>query len=156
MRKILVSECLYGGRIVRYDARDACEQDPRFLQWKKEERLIPVCPEVSGGLPVPRPGAQRVGGKVLTTAGNDFTAEFTRGAQEAVRLAQLNNVAFAIMKQSSPSCGSKLIYDGSFTGTKVPGQGLTVELLHSAGIRVFSEEDLDEAETYLRLLDNPR
>lgn len=150
MRKILVSECLYGGRIVRYDGRDKTETNPIFLKWKEEGRLVPICPEVFGGLPTPRPDSQRVGGRVRTGAGKDVTLEYRLGAEESVRLALVNDVAFAVMKQDSPSCGSKFIYDGTFTDTKIPGQGLAVELLRRNGIRVFAEEDLAEAEAYLK------
>ena len=149
MKKILVSECLYGGRIVRYDAGDVTEKDPRFLRWKEEGRLVPICPEVFGGLPVPRPDSQRIGDTVQTGAGLDVTKEYTAGAEEALRLAKENDVVFAIMKQDSPSCGSRFIYDGTFTDTKIEGQGLAVEYLRNAGFRVFGEEDLDEAERFL-------
>ena len=153
MKKILVSECLYGGRIVRYDGGDTMENDPRFLKWKEEGRLVPICPEVFGGLPTPRPDSQRVGDKVQTGAGVDVTKEYTLGASEALRLAQENQVAFAIMKQDSPSCGSKFIYDGTFTDTKKEGQGLAVEYLRNAGFTVFAEEDIDEAEKLLKELE---
>ena len=149
MKKILLSECLYGGRIVRYDAGDVTETNPVFLKWKGEGRLVPICPEVFGGLPIPRPDSQRVDGKVLTGAGKDVTAEYTAGAEEALRLAREHDVAFAIMKQDSPSCGSKFIYDGTFTDTKIPGQGLAVEYLRNAGFKVFAEEDLEDALAYL-------
>ena len=149
MKKILVSECLYGGRIVRYDANDVTETNPIFLKWKEEGRLIPICPEVFGGLPTPRPDSQLVEGKVMTGAGADVTAEYTAGAEEALRLAKENDVVFAVMKQDSPSCGSKFIYDGTFTDTKIPGQGLAVEYLRNAGFKVFAEEDLEEALAYL-------
>lgn len=149
MKKILVSECLYGGRIVRYDANDVTETNPIFLKWKEEGRLIPICPEVFGGLPTPRPDSQRVEGKVMTGVGADVTAEYTAGAEEALRLAKENDVVFAVMKQDSPSCGSKFIYDGTFTDTKIPGQGLAVEYLRNAGFKVFAEEDLEDALAYL-------
>lgn len=149
MKKILVSECLYGGRIVRYDAGDVTEKDPRFLRWKEEGRFVPICPEVFGGLPVPRPDSQRIGDTVQTGAGLDVTKEYTAGAEEALRLAKENDVVFAIMKQDSPSCGSRFIYDGTFTDTKIEGQGLAVEYLRNAGFRVFGEEELDEAERFL-------
>lgn len=154
MRKILVSECLYGGRIVRYDGGDVHETNKIFLKWKKEGRLIPICPEVFGGLPIPRPDSQRVGDKVQTGAGVDVTEQYTRGAEETLRLAKENDVAFAVMKQDSPSCGSKYIYDGTFTDTKKEGQGLAVEYLRNAGFRVFGEEDLSEAASYLKELEN--
>lgn len=153
MKKILVSECLYGGKIVRYDGGDTTETDPRFVKWKEEGRLVPVCPEVFGGLPTPRPDSQRVGDKVMAQTGEDVTREYNLGAEEALRRAEENQVAFAIMKQDSPSCGSKFIYDGTFTDTKIEGQGLAVEYLRKAGYTVFAEEDLDEAEKLLEKLE---
>ncbi len=153
MKKILTSECLYGGRIVRYDAGDCTETNTIYLKWKEEGRLVPVCPEVFGGLPTPRPDSQRVGNKVIACTGPDVTAEYTKGAEEALRLARENDVAFCIMKQESPSCGSKVIFDGTFTDTKIPGQGLAVEYLRDAGFKVFAEEDIDEAAAYLAELE---
>lgn len=145
MKKILVSTCLYGGEIVRYDGADVSEKDTQFIQWKNEGRLIPICPEVFGGLPVPRPDSQRIEEKVLTGAGIDVTKEYTQGALEALRLATENEVVFAIMKEDSPSCGSHHIHDGTFTGTLKEGQGLAVEYLRRAGIQVFSENNIEEA-----------
>ena len=154
MKKMLVSKCLYGGEIVRYDAGDTTEKDPRFLKWKAEGRLVPVCPEVFGGLPTPRPDSQRIDAvHVQAQTGQDVTEEYTKGAREALRLAKAEDVAFCIMKQDSPSCGSKYIYDGTFTDTKVPGQGLAVEYLRNAGFKVFAEEDMDEAAEYLASLE---
>lgn len=149
MRKILVSECLYGGRVVRYDGGEVPETHPTFLKWKEEGRLVPICPEVFGGLKTPRSDAQRSGDRIVNCAGFDVTEEFTKGAEEALRLAKAEDVVFCIMKQHSPSCGSKEIYDGSFTDTIIPGQGLAVEMLREAGFRVFAEEDMDEAAAYL-------
>lgn len=149
MKKILVSACLYGQH-VRYDDGDVPCLDERFLKWKEEGRLVPICPEVFGGLPIPRPDAQRVGDRVKTQAGNDVTEAFIKGAEEALRLARAHDVAFAILKEDSPSCGSKFIYDGTFTDTKIPGQGLTTEYLRNAGFTVLSEEELDEAERLLK------
>lgn len=152
MKKILVSECLYGDRIVRYDAGDCTEKDPRFLKWKAEGRLVKVCPEVFGGLPTPRPDSQRQsdGVSVKAKTGEDVTKEYTLGAEEALRLAKENDVIFCIMKLNSPSCGSKYIYDGTFTGTKIEGQGLAVEYLRDGGFTVFGEDQLDEAEAMLK------
>ena len=145
MRKILVSECLYGGRTVRYDGVDVPLENPVFVKWKEEGRLVPVCPEVFGGLPMPRPDAQRRGDRVVTGNGNDVTEPFRLGAEEALRLAREEDVCFCIMKADSPSCGSKEIYDGTFTDNKVAGQGLAVELLRAAGFTVFDEEDIPAA-----------
>lgn len=146
MRKILVSQCLYGGEPVRYDGKSKAETDVRFLQWKEEGRLVPVCPEVFGGLSTPRADAQRSEDRVIARNGKDVTAEYMRGAKEAVRLAKEHDVLCAVMKEKSPSCGSSKIYDGSFEGTLIDGQGLAVELLRSEGVRVFSELELDEVE----------
>jgi len=145
MNKILVSECLYGGRVVRYDGGSVPLHDPVFLKWKEEGRLVPICPEVFGGLSTPRPDAQRRDGGVFTGAGADVTEAFRKGAEEAVRLAREESVCFCIMKADSPSCGGKMIYDGSFTDAKAPGQGLAVELLREAGFTVFDETDMVEA-----------
>lgn len=144
MKKILVSGCLYGWHC-RYDDGDVPCMDEQFLRWKDEGRLIPVCPEVFGGLPTPRPDSQRVGDKVLAVTGVDVTAEYEAGAVEALRLAKENDVAFAIMKEDSPSCGSKYIYDGTFTDTRIEGQGRAVQLLREAGFKVFNETMLPEA-----------
>ena len=149
MKKILVSQCLYGGEPVRYDGKSKAETDPRFLKWKEEGRLIPVCPEVFGGLPTPRADAQRVGDKVIARTGKDVTFEYMKGAHEAVRLAKEYGVLCAIMKEKSPSCGSNKIYDGTFEGNLIDGQGTAVELLRKEGVKVFSEEQLDQVELLL-------
>lgn len=146
MKKILVSQCLYGGEPVRYDGKSKAENDPRFSGWREEGMLIPVCPEVFGGLPVPRTDAQRRGDSVVTRDGRDVTGQYSAGAEEAVRLALEHRVVCAIMKEKSPSCGSSMIYDGSFSGKLIEGEGLASELLRKAGVRVFSENQLDEVE----------
>ena len=153
MKKILVSECLYGGRIVRYDAGDVSERNPIFLKWKEEGRLVPICPEVFGGLPIPRPDSQRVGDRVKTGANALW---IQAGEEEILRLAKEHDIAFAIMKQDSPSCGSKFIYDGTFTDTKKEGQGLAVEYLRNAGYKVFAEEDIAEAAELLETLEHSK
>ena len=151
MDKILVSECLYGDRIVRYDGGECPETDPRFLKWKEEGRLVKICPEVFGGLPTPRPDSQRQpDGTVKACTGEDVTKEYKKGADEVLRLAKENNVVFCIMKTHSPSCGSRFIYDGSFTDKITGGQGLAVEYLRNAGFIVFGEDQLDEAEEKLK------
>lgn len=146
MKKILVSQCLYGGEPVRYDGKSKAENDPRFSGWREEGMLIPVCPEVFGGLPAPRTDAQRRGSSVVTRDGRDVTGQYSAGAEEAVRLALEHRVVCAIMKEKSPSCGSSMIYDGSFSGKLIEGEGLASELLRKSGVRVFSENQLDEVE----------
>ncbi|QIB70105.1 DUF523 domain-containing protein [Aminipila butyrica] len=152
MVKILVSSCLYGEH-VRYDDGDVPCLDERFLKWKEEGRFVPVCPEVFGGLPIPRPDSQRVGEKVLSCTGLDVTREYTLGAEESLRLAKEAQVGFALMKADSPSCGNRFIYDGTFTDTKKEGVGLAVEYLQRAGFTVFNEEELDQAEALLKDLE---
>jgi uncharacterized protein YbbK (DUF523 family) len=149
MRKILVSACLCGGRPVRYDGAEAPCADPVFRRWKSEGRLVPVCPEVSGGLPVPRPAAQRAAGRVVAEDGSDVTAAFVAGAEEALRLAREHDVAFAVLKDGSPSCGVNRIHDGTFSGKKIPGKGIAAERLATAGYRVFSENEIAAAEGLL-------
>lgn len=150
MRKILVSQCLYGGTPVRYDGKSKAETDMRFIKWKEEGRLVPICPEVFGGLPIPRPDAQRAGDKVVARNGRDVTCEYLTGAEESVRLAIEENVICAIMKEKSPSCGSSIIYDGTFSGNLIQGEGLAVELLRKSGIKVYSEEQLEKVEELLK------
>ena len=138
---VLISLCLMGIEC-RYDG--GCNAiDPGRLGALC--RLIPVCPEVFGGLPVPRIDSQRRGERVVTRDGADVTKEYETGAAEALRLAREHDVVFCVMKQGSPACGSKVIHDGTFSGTKVPGEGVAVQLLREAGYRVYGEEDIEEA-----------
>ncbi len=149
MRKILVSQCLYGGEPVRFTGHDdIIVQDPRFNKWRDEGRLVPICPEVFGGLPTPRTGAQRSGDKVIDLNGKDVTKEYLKGVKEALRLAEENDVICCIMKEASPSCGSSLIYDEKRENIIV-GQGITVENLRNAGFKVFSEYEMSDAEEFI-------
>lgn len=152
VHKILVSACLLGYN-VRYDEGDNTCRDPRFQRWQREGRFVVVCPEVAGGLPTPRPPAEIQGDRVINVHGVDVTEPFRKGAEAALQLARQHNVALAILKERSPSCGSSWIYDGTFTGTKIPGEGVTAALLRRHGIPVFSEEQLDEAEALLAQLE---
>ena len=105
--------------------------------------LVPVCPEQLGGLPTPRPPAERRGDRVVTRGGGDVTAQYCRGAEEALRLCRLLGCQAALLKERSPSCGCGAVYDGSFTGTLVPGDGVTAELLRQAGVPVSGESRWD-------------
>lgn len=152
-RKILVSRCLYGDEAVRYDGRQIPLQDSIFLKWKEEGRLIPVCPEVEGGLSVPRLPSERQGKKVICCDGTDLTSKYFEGSIQALQLARGHDVAFAIMKENSPACGSSHIYDGKFTGKTIHGEGTAVEILRNAEISVFSENELIEASEFLEELE---
>lgn len=148
MRKILVSACLYG-HAVRYDGKAKRMSDDIFEKWLSEGRLIPVCPEVAGGLPIPRAPSEITADRVINSEGVDVTAEYTKGAEYTLELAEEEQIAFAIMKEGSPSCGSSRIYDGSFTGTKISGEGIAVRLLRQGGYEVFNEQQLSEAQALL-------
>lgn len=144
MKKILVSACLCGDPC-RYDGKAVPCDDPTFLKWMEEGRFVQVCPEVMAGLGVPRSESQRRGDKVVTIDGRDVTEAFHRGAQLTLDLANSENVAFCILKQRSPSCGSVTIHDGTFSGIKIPGQGVTAEVLRNAGYEVFGEDQMEKA-----------
>jgi len=135
---ILVSACLLGVPC-RYDGTG--QADERVLTLAKTRHLIPVCPEQLGGLPTPRPPAERCGTRILTRDERDVTRAFTLGAEETLHLARLFSCRIAILKANSPSCGSGQIYDGCFRGRLVPGDGLTAELLKKEGLTVLSEKD---------------
>lgn len=147
--KILVSRCLYGGEPVRYDGKTKEETNEIFNRWRDEGMLIPVCPEVDGGLSVPRPPAEITEDGIINSEGTDVTGAYEAGASIAVKKAIDEDVAFCIMKEGSPSCGSSLIYDGTFSGRKIPGEGLTVKLLRENGFKVFSEKEIKDAADYL-------
>ncbi|MGW2153032.1 DUF523 domain-containing protein [Nonomuraea sp. NPDC001699] len=163
MQRILVSACLMGRR-VRYDGGAKTSADALLARWREEGRLVVVCPEVTGGLPVPRPAAEIEGGaggaavlsgaaRVLASDGSDVTAEFVAGARAALEAARCAGVRLAVLKEGSPSCGALAVYDGTFGGRRVPGQGVTTALLEAHGVRVFTEEQLPEAAGYLRDLE---
>ncbi|MBB5538620.1 DUF523 domain-containing protein [Rhizobium giardinii] len=151
--KILVSACLMG-HAVRYDGRAKPLAHPALDRWLAEGRLITICPEMSAGMPVPRlpaeiePGKSAAevlsgGARVLEINGDDVTAEFRQAAENALALALETGCAYALLIDGSPSCGSGFIYDGSFSGRRRPGEGVTAALLKAHGIQVFSDRDID-------------
>ena len=157
MERVLVSACLLG-RPVRYDGGSKPRADRILLRWRAEGRLVSCCPEVEGGLPVPRPPAEIAPAKRLKVCaidGKDVTDPFVRGAEAALATARRHDIKMAVLKDDSPSCGSTRIYDGTFTGRSVAGSGVTTRLLQRHGIRVFSEHALDEAAAYLTALEDP-
>ena len=160
-QKVLVSRCLLGHR-VRYDG-GASGPYGQLARWQDEGRIIALCPEVAGGLPTPRAPAEIPGGQgldvlngkapVITSEGEDVTAAFMDGAQQALALVNRHGIRVAILKANSPSCGNVQTYDGSFSGVKVEGQGVTAALLAGAGVQVFSELQLDDAARALARLE---
>lgn len=151
IEKILVSACLLGKK-VRYDAGHNQVHGSIFENWLQEGRLISICPEMAGGLPAPRPPAERIGEKVLTKTGREVTQEFQRGAELSLDLCQTHKIKIAVLKARSPSCGNDHIYDGTFSRTMIEGSGVTAALLKENGIRVFNENQLQEADQFLREL----
>ncbi len=144
MKKILVSACLCGDPC-RYDGKAMPCDDPTFLRWLEEGRFVQVCPEILAGLGVPRGESQRRGERVVTIDGKDVTDAFYKGAEATLDLAKREEVVFCILKQRSPSCGNRIIHDGTFSGVKIPGQGVTTEILRSAGYKVVGEDQMEEA-----------
>ena len=141
--KILVSRCLLG-EPCRYDDKSKPVEALLALE-RQGHILVSVCPEEDGGLPTPRPPAEiQEDGRVVNRLGIDVTAEYTAGAYHALRLAREHGCTVAVLKEKSPSCGNRQVYDGSFTGTLVDGQGITARLLIEHGIRVLGESQLNQ------------
>lgn len=138
---IVVSACLLG-----VDCRycgDNCKNE-KILQLREEHNLIPVCPEQLGGLTTPREPSERKGELVVGKDGKDVTKAFQDGANQALYICQLYDCNTAILKKNSPSCGFGVIYDGTFSGNKVPGDGVTAELFNQHGIKVLNEDNFIE------------
>ena len=163
MIRVLVSSCLLG-EPVRYDGSDASSTHPVLEAWRQQGRLVPFCPEVAGGFGIPRPRAEIQGGgggavldgdaAVVDEGGANVTSQFLRGAEAALTLAREHGVGLAVLKDGSPSCASEQLHDGSFSGTRSIGRGVTAELLERGGIRVFSEARLAEAAALLEQLES--
>lgn len=140
MENILVSACLLGIGC-RYDGKH--KADPEVLKLKERYNLIPVCPEIFGGLPTPRIPSERIGDKVMMKDGRDVTENYQKGAEEALELCRIYDIKTAILKERSPSCGKGFVYDGTFTGVLTERDGVTAELLLSVGIRVIGESEIN-------------
>ena len=138
--KILVSACLLGVNC-KYDGTN--NENEKVFEYLKDKEIIPICPEVWGGLTTPRDPAEIKDDRVYTTKGKDVTENFKRGAIESLNLAKKLGVKKALLKAKSPSCGSNIIYDGTFTHTKTEGNGMTARLFKENGIEIITELDLD-------------
>ena len=141
MENLLISACLLG-IACRYDGKSVKGVDIDAL--RKKDNLSPVCPEIYGGLPTPRTPSERQGEKTMMKDGTDVTENYLRGARIAYELCLEFDCKKALLKERSPSCGSGKIYDGSFSGTLVDGDGVTSEYLKSFGISVFGESEVDK------------
>ncbi|WCP71906.1 DUF523 domain-containing protein [Sphingomonas hankookensis] len=150
--KILVSACLLG-RPVRYDGAAKTLHDTLLDRWISEGRVVSVCPEVMAGLPTPRPPAEIAGGasgaavieragRIVEAGGNDVTEAYLAGARIALEHAVRHDCRHALLTDGSPSCGGSFIYDGSFEGRRIAGEGVTAALLRQQGIAVFSPAEI--------------
>ncbi len=137
--KILISACLLGCAC-RYDGKS--KPHPLAQELARRGLAVPVCPEQLGGLSTPRIPSERQGQRVVMQSGRDVTAEYRRGAEEALAIARLYGCQIAVLKERSPSCGHGEIYDGTFAGRLTDGDGVTAELLRENGITVYGESDL--------------
>lgn len=140
-KNLLISACLLGIPC-RYDGES--REYPNIEGLSEKYNLIPVCPEIYGGLPTPRTPSERVGERVLMKDGKDVTENYIRGAEAAYRISCECGCKIALLKAKSPSCGKGKIYDGSFSGTLTEGNGVSAEYLISKGIAVFSEDEIDK------------
>lgn len=135
----IVSACL-AGLNVRFDGKN--KGNEKIIALVKEGKAIPVCPEQLAGLGIPRPKTEIRDGRVFTKEGKDVTEAFLRGAEKTLALAKEHGATEAIFKARSPSCGKGKVYDGSFSGKLVKGNGITTELLLQNGIKVVTEEEI--------------
>lgn len=140
-KKALVSACLIGAEC-KYSGGSNVLPEEKLKKLMDEYELIPVCPEVYGGLTTPRDPSERQGEKVVSCKGADVTAQFEKGAQTALNMAKLFGAEIAILKENSPSCGSGTIYDGTFSLTLTEGDGVTAQLLKENGITVIGESEI--------------
>ncbi|WP_277995961.1 DUF523 domain-containing protein [Rhizobium sp. Leaf371] len=151
--KILVSACLMG-HAVRYDGKAKPLRHAALDRWQAEGRLVTICPEMSAGMPVPRPPAEIADGRsgadvlageahVIEATGADITDGFRQAAENALALARATGCTHALLIDGSPSCGSRSIYDGGFAGRKQAGEGVAAALLRRNGIRVFADHEID-------------
>ncbi len=138
---LLISACLLGIGC-RYDGKRVKKIDIEALA--ERYNLIPICPEIYGGLPTPRTPSERVGDRVIMKDGRDVTDNFLRGAEAAYEIAVVNSATKALLKAKSPSCGKGMIYDGSFSGTLTEGDGVAAEHLLARGIAVFTEDEIEK------------
>ena len=134
---LLISACLLGTPC-RYDGKSR-EVSPEIAALAERHTLIPICPEVMGGLSTPRPPAERQGERIVNSLGIDVTEAYRRGAEETLALCRRHGADGVILKDMSPSCGTAGIYDGSFTRRRTEGMGVTAELLSASGIPVYDE-----------------
>ncbi|MDE5868192.1 MAG: DUF523 domain-containing protein [Anaeroplasmataceae bacterium] len=139
--KLLISACLCGQN-TKYNGKNNLID--RIEELKNHFEFILICPEVMGGLSTPRNPSEIKGDKIVSNQGKDVTMEFTKGASKAKEIVLNQNIKYALLKEASPSCGVHQVYDGTFSGTKIFGQGITTKLLLEQGVLVFNECEVDQ------------
>ena len=143
MEKILISACLIGDK-TKYDGSSNKDKNPYMEQLLEKYELVPFCPEVAGGLKTPRNPSERKNDRVIMNDGTDVTRNFRVGADKALDVCLYLGIKVAILKERSPSCGVHQIHNGRFENKLIAGQGVTAELLKRKGIRVISEEEIED------------
>lgn len=138
--KIMVSACLLGRNCKYSGGNNRNEAVIRYLQ---DKEYIPVCPEVEAGMPVPRPPVEIRDGRVVSIEGKDLDAVYRKGVSKVMEILEKEDIGLAILKAKSPTCGVHEIYDGTFTGKKIPGQGILAQALQKAGIPIVDEKDVE-------------
>lgn len=141
MEKIIVSSCLLGNN-TKYNGKNNYISDIELL--KDIYEIIPICPEVMGGLSIPRIPSEVRGNMVIDKEGNDVTKYYILGMNKTLDIVNKYNIKIAILKDGSPSCGNSLIYDGTFSGNKINGFGVTAKELSKLGVRIYNENNFKE------------
>ena len=142
MEKLLISACL-AGENCKYSGGNNFIGETALASLGDKYELVSVCPEVMGGLSVPRCPCERIGARVMNERGEDVTAQFKAGAELTADICERQGIKKALLKEKSPSCGSGRIYDGTFSHTVIAGDGVTAERLRALGIALFGESELE-------------
>ena len=143
MEKLLISACL-AGENCKYSGGNNFIGEEMLASLKDKYELVSVCPEVMGGLSVPRIPCERIGGKVMNERGEDVTAQFKTGAELTANICESQDIKKALLKEKSPSCGSGRIYDGTFSHTVIAGDGVTAERLRALGVALYGESEIEK------------
>ena len=141
MDKIIVSSCILGNN-TKYNGGN--NYNPLVERLKGKYIIIPICPEVMGGLGIPRIPSERINDRVINKNGDDVTNNYLLGLDKVLKLIENEEIKYAVLKDGSPSCGSKYIYDGTFTDNKIYGMGITAEGLSKLGIKIITEKEIEE------------
>ena len=141
MDKIIVSSCILGNN-TKYNGGN--NYNPLVERLKEKYIIIPICPEVMGGLGIPRIPSERINDRVINKNGDDVTNNYLLGLDKVLKLIENEEIKYAVLKDGSPSCGSKYIYDGTFTGNKIHGMSITAEGLSKLGIKIITEREIEE------------